>query len=93
MSKGDLCWIRNRATGGFCIGRIAGQWEYRSSPEYIEADIVNVRPCAWFHSDVCPKGVPWQQGMTLQHVGNKHLAVTESIEIYNRLSVVMSTLP
>ena len=59
MRKGDLCWIRNRATGGFCIGRIAGHWEYRSSPEYIEADIVNVRPCAWFHSDVCPKGGPW----------------------------------
>lgn len=29
----------------FGIGPIAGHWECRSTPEHVEADIVNVRPC------------------------------------------------
>ena len=87
MSNGDLCWIRHPDGDRFHIGRIAGQWEYRSTPEYVEVDIVNVRPCVWFEHDRCPDGIPWQLGMTLQRVGDRD-ALRESIELYNTLAAI-----
>ena len=87
MEKGDLCWIRNPGGRLFHIGRIAGHWEYRSTPEHVEADIVNVRPCVWFEYDTCPSAVPWQRGMTLQRVGDPD-AIRESVDLYNRLAAV-----
>ncbi len=47
MQPNDLCWTRDR-DGNYYIDRIDGEWEYRSEPEYIEADVVNTRPCTWF---------------------------------------------
>ena len=49
MEINDLCWTRDR-DGNYYIGRIYGEWEYRSEPEYIEADVVNIRPCKWFET-------------------------------------------
>ena len=87
MEKGDLCWIRRPDGGAFQIGRIAGHWEYRSTPEYVNADIVNVRPCVWFEYGECPSAIPWQRGMTLQRVGDRD-AIQESLELYNRMAVI-----
>lgn len=47
MAINDLCWTRD-ADGSYYLGRVAGEWEYRSAEEYRNADIVNVRPCEWF---------------------------------------------
>ena len=87
MRRGDLCWIRRPDGDGFHIGRIAGRWEYRSCPEYVEADIVNVRPCVWFEHDQCPTAVRWQRGMTLQRIGDAD-AIRESVELYSRLAAI-----
>lgn len=87
MRKGDLCWIRNPDGGQFHVGRIAGRWEYRSSPEYVKADLVNVRPCVWFEHDACPDAVVWQLGPTLRRIGNAD-AIRESVALYNRLAAV-----
>ena len=49
MSIGDLCWTRD-LEGNYYLGRIEGEWEYRSEPEYpeyLKADVVNVRSCCW----------------------------------------------
>ena len=50
MAINDLCWTRD-ADGSYYLGRIVGEWEYRSTAEYRNADIVNLRPCEW-----CPTG-------------------------------------
>ena len=42
MEVNDLCWTRDR-DGNYYIGRIEGHWEYRSTDDYRDADIVNVR--------------------------------------------------
>ena len=49
MATGDLCWTRDW-DGNYYIGRVAGDWEYRSTDDYRKADIVNVRPCEWFQT-------------------------------------------
>lgn len=46
MKIGDLCWTRDK-NGVYYLGRIMGEWEYRGSKEYINADIVNIRKCIW----------------------------------------------
>ncbi|MBD7916172.1 hypothetical protein H9660_13560 [Clostridium sp. Sa3CUN1] len=46
MKIGDLCWTRDEL-GVYYLGRIIGEWEYKSTQEYINADIVNVRKCEW----------------------------------------------
>lgn len=87
MNRGDLCWIRDRERR-FYIGRIAGQWEYRSSDNHYEFQIVNVRTCLWLRSDVsAPRAVRWQLGPTFLHIGDEQ-AVRDSIEIYNRLAAL-----
>lgn len=47
MAINDLCWTRD-ADGSYYLGRIVGEWEYCSTDEYQNADIVNVRLCEWF---------------------------------------------
>ena len=47
MAVDDLCWTRDE-NANYYLGRIVGDWEYRSTDEYRGADIVNVRPCEWF---------------------------------------------
>ena len=47
MEVDDLCWTRDE-NANYYLGRITGDWEYRSTKEYRDADIVNVRPCEWF---------------------------------------------
>lgn len=49
MENGDLCWTRDR-NGNYYIGRIEGDWEYRSTDDYRNADVVNIRPCKWFRT-------------------------------------------
>ena len=49
MNMYDLCWTRDRH-GNYYIGRIEGGWEYRSTIDYRDADVVNVRPCRWFQT-------------------------------------------
>jgi hypothetical protein len=39
-------WTRNRKAV-YYLGRIDGDWLPEMTPEYVEADIVNVRPCIW----------------------------------------------
>ena len=46
MECGDLCWTRDW-NGAYYIGMITGDWEYRTTKEYRDADIVNVRKCEW----------------------------------------------
>lgn len=46
MKTDDICWTRD-GNGNYYIGRIDGDWEYRSSDNYRRADIVNVRSCKW----------------------------------------------
>lgn len=48
LAPNDLIWTRNRA-GAYFLGRIVGDWEYRTGDEYTKADIINVRPCEWVH--------------------------------------------
>lgn len=87
IHKGDLCWIRHPDGNAFYIGRIAGQWEYRSTSEYREADLVNVRPCVWFQHHTCPNAISWQRGMTLQRVGDSD-AIRESADLYSQLAAI-----
>jgi len=47
MQVDDLCWTRTM-DGIYYLGRISGDWEYKSEPEYKNADIVNIRKCDWF---------------------------------------------
>lgn len=42
----DLIWAR-RTDGVYFLGRVIGEWEYRSDPGAWNADIENVRPCDW----------------------------------------------
>ena len=46
MSIGDLCWTRDWE-GNYYLGRIEGAWNYRSTQDYVDADVVNVRRCHW----------------------------------------------
>lgn len=46
MQTGDLVWTRD-CRGTYFLGRISGDWEYRATQEYQDADIINVRPCEW----------------------------------------------
>ena len=46
MKINDLCWTRN-SNGIYYLGRICRDWEYRSTSEYVSADVTNVRRCNW----------------------------------------------
>ena len=46
MQVGDLCWTRDWS-GQYYLGRVDGPWEYRSTSEHLDADVVNVRSCRW----------------------------------------------
>ena len=83
MKIDDLCWTRDW-DGNYYIGRIEGGWEYRSTPDYLAADIVNVRPCRWFQTcgvDSVPGKVlnSFRAGRTVQAVDD------ETVSFYSRL--------
>jgi hypothetical protein len=46
IKVGDLVWVRDQATC-YYLGRVTGDWEYRAEQEYKDADVINVRRCAW----------------------------------------------
>lgn len=46
MKTGDLCWART-VHGEYYLARVDGDWEYRGSAPHRNADVVNVRKCAW----------------------------------------------
>lgn len=45
MAVGDLAWVRCGMT--YYLGKINGEWEYRSGKGYGPADVHNVRPWDW----------------------------------------------
>ena len=49
MAVDDLCWTYDEDYN-YYIGRIEGDWKYRSTSDYRKADVVNVRPCRWFRT-------------------------------------------
>lgn len=69
------------------IGRIAGQWEYRSTPQYVAANLLNVRPCIWFEHPTFPYAVPWKRGMTLQRAADTD-AVRDNADLYYHLAPI-----
>ena len=85
----DLCWTRDR-DGTYYIGKIKGSWEYRSTDDYRDADIVNVRPCRWFRVggvDSVPGKVlnSFRVGSTLQQVHDETVTLYSKWK-YNQLS-------
>ena len=46
MAIDDLCWARDR-NAIYYLGRVVGDWEYRSDDNFQAADLVNVRECEW----------------------------------------------
>jgi len=46
MKVGDLIWTRNRQ-GVYFLGRITDDWRHEVGPDFLAADIANVRPCIW----------------------------------------------
>ena len=89
MAIGDLCWTRDLAYN-YYIGRITGDWEHRSTPDYWKADIVNVRPCRWFQTgglDSVPGKVlnSFRAPRTVQAVDDETLNIYSKFK-YNQLS-------
>ena len=89
MAAADLCWIRDR-NGNYYIGRVEGDWEYRSTNAYRNAGLVNVRPCRWFRTggeDSVPGQVlsNFRRGATVQQVRDKTAALYARWK-YNQLS-------
>ena len=85
----DLCWTRDW-DGNYYLGRIEGDWEYRSTTDYKKADIVNVRPCRWFQTggvDSVPGKVlnSFRAGRTVQAVDDQTVSFYSRLK-YNRLS-------
>ncbi len=87
MKIGDFCWTRD--WHGKCIlGRISGEWEFRSTKEHIDADIINVRPCDWQQigtQDSVPGKVlsSFRGGRTVQAI-HDNTAKTYSKVLYNK---------
>ena len=89
MKIDDLCWTRDW-DGNYYLGRIEGDWEYRSTTDYRDADIVNVRPCTWFPTggvDSVPGKVlnSFRAGRTVQAVDDETVSFYSRLR-YNRLS-------
>lgn len=89
MKRDALCWTRD-LDGNYYIGRITGDWEYRSDLEYRNADIVNVRPCRWFQTggvDSVPGKVlnSFRPSRTVQAVHNNTSNFYSKLK-YNELS-------
>ncbi len=89
MECGDLCWTRDW-NGAYYIGKVTGDWEYRTTKEYRDADIVNVRKCEWYrvgNVDSAPGKVvnSFGMGRTVQAVYGDTVEYY-SKAIYNQLS-------
>lgn len=46
MEVDDLCWTRD-LNGNYYLGKVDGDWEYQSTDDHLNADVVNVRACTW----------------------------------------------
>lgn len=46
MRDNYLIWTRNRQ-GVYFLGKIVGDWRHEVGPDFLAADIANVRPCTW----------------------------------------------
>ena len=46
MEINDLCWTRD-LQGIYYLGRVSGEWKYKKSQDYINADIRNTRQVNW----------------------------------------------
>ena len=42
MKIGDLIWFRD-TFGKYYLGRVEGNWQYKSGQDYVDADILNTR--------------------------------------------------
>ena len=83
MAEGDLCWTRDWE-GNYYLGRIDGPWEYRATPEHLDADVVNVRSCRWVSTgtvDSVPGKVlnSFRAGRTVQAVHD------DTVHFYSKL--------
>lgn len=81
MDIGQLCWTRD-IHGIYYLGQITGDWEYCCAQENLNADIVNLRPCAWVEvggMDSVPGGVlnSFRVNSTVQQVDD------ETVELYS----------
>ncbi len=88
MAIEDLCWTRDR-DGNYYICQITGDWEYRSTRDYRDADIVNVRPCKWFPTggvDSVPGKIlnSFIPGRTVQRVNDETSSLYSKLK-YNQL--------
>lgn len=89
MEIGDLCWTRDW-DGNYYLGKITGEWEYRSTQEHMDADIINVRPCHWYPIgalDLVPGKVlnSFRGGSAVQAVDD-NIVKTYSKFMYNKRS-------
>ncbi|HEX5057100.1 MAG TPA: hypothetical protein VFX02_11455 [Gammaproteobacteria bacterium] len=89
LQLNDLCWTRDKS-GVYYLGRVVGEWEYRMTKEYLEADVVNVRECEWFQVgevDAVPGKVinSFIRGRTLQIVDDGNVSLYSQY-LYNSLS-------
>lgn len=46
MKMNDLCWTRD-SKGVYYLGRIIGDWAYKTDSRFVKADMVNSRKCDW----------------------------------------------
>lgn len=72
MSFDDLIWIKD-PMGIYYLGRVEGDWKYKSDKEYLKAGIVNTRKCAWYEigtMDYIPEKVlnSFRLNTTLQQI-------------------------
>lgn len=84
---GDLVWIRD-FFGVYYLGMITGEWEYRDDPEYLKADITNVRPCKLYRvgTSVAGKIVNcFRPSATVQQIHDE-TAELFSVFVFNKLA-------
>ncbi len=79
MRENDLCWTRNNK-GTYFLGRIKSDWRFEHTPEFRNADILNVRDCDWQEVGTLDK-VPGKiirsfiPSRTLQEVHDKNIQI------------------
>ena len=89
MEIGDLCWTRD-LDGNYYLGKVEGDWEYRSTDKYRHANILNVRRCSWYRTggvDSVPGKVlnSFRAGRTVQAVHDDTVLFYSKL-IYNQVS-------
>lgn len=82
IEEGDLIWTRS-TTGIYYLGKVVGPWEYRAGREYVDADVVNVRPVRFIEvgtEDQVPGSIVscFRPSRTLQRI------MDETANLYSR---------